>query len=83
MSNTFVLVPDTISHDTIEAARMILEGAERGEILGFVFGVMYGGKRYVVNAAGEAYDSPTFSRGMAAALDDFLKERVHELKGQG
>lgn len=78
MTTTFVLVPDNISHDTIEAARLILDGAERGEIIGFIFGVMYNGKRYIVNAAGEAYDSPTFSRGMAAALDDFLKDRLHE-----
>lgn len=76
---TFILVPGTISHDTIEAARTILDQAERGEALGIIFGVMYRGKRYIVNAAGEAYDSPTFARGMAAALDDYLRERLHEL----
>lgn len=79
---TFTLVPNAISHDTIEAARTILDQAEKGDALGLIFGIMYREKRYVVNAAGEAYDSPTFARGMNAALDDFLKERLHQLKGQ-
>lgn len=83
MMTTFILVPDTISHDTVEAARTILDQAESAKLIGFTFCLMYGEKRYVVNAAGEAYDSPTFSRGMTAALDDFLKERLHELQGHG
>lgn len=80
---TFTLIQNAISHDTIEAARTILDQAEQGVALGFIFGIMYREKQYVVNAAGEAYDSPTFARGMNAALDDFLKDRLHELKAQG
>lgn len=82
MSNTFVLVPDGISHNSVEAAKAILQGTEGGEIIGFIFGLMFvgNGKKYVVNATGEAYDSPTFARGMAAALDDFLRERAKELQ---
>lgn len=78
MDRPFTLVQETISHDTIEALRVLLKDAERGEIIGVAFAVMYKGRDYIVNAAGEAYRSPTFARGMVKALDDHLMQKVHE-----
>jgi hypothetical protein len=77
MDRPFGLVEEAISHDTIEALRELLKSAERGEVIGIAFAVMYKGRDYIVNTAGEAYRSPTFTRGMVQALDDHLMQRVH------
>jgi hypothetical protein len=77
MKKPFELMPDNISHDTVEALKSLLEEAERGEIIGFAFAAMYKGRDFIVNTAGEAYRSPTFARGMVQALDDHLMDRVH------
>lgn len=77
MDRPFGLVEETISHDTIEALRELLNSAERGEIIGIAFAVMFKGRDYTVNTAGEAHRSPTFARGMVQALDDHLMQRVH------
>jgi hypothetical protein len=77
MKKPFELMPDNISHDTVEALKSLLEEAERGEIIGFAFAAMYKGRDFIVNTAGEAYRSPTFARGMVQALDDHLMNRVH------
>lgn len=71
------LTPDTISHDTVEALRTLLADAERGYIIGVAFAVMYKGRDFVVDTAGEAHRSPTFARGMVAALDDHLMHKVN------
>lgn len=73
----FWLVPDEISHDTVEALQTLLEDAHSGEIIGMAFAVMYKGRDYIVNATGEAYRSPTFTRGMIQALDDRMKNRLY------
>lgn len=77
MDRPFTLAPDSISHDTIEALKVLLRDAERGEIIGLAFAVMYKGRDYIVNTAGEAHRSPTFTRGMIQALDDHLMQKVH------
>ncbi|SEN72147.1 hypothetical protein SAMN05216404_106187 [Nitrosospira multiformis] len=78
MDRPFSLAPDSISHDTIEALRALLKDAEKGEVIGLAFAVMYKGRDYIVNTAGEAHRSPTFARGMVQALDDHLMHMVHE-----
>jgi hypothetical protein len=77
MDRPFALAPDSLSNDTIEALRELLTSAERGEIIGIAFAVMYKGRDYIVNTAGEAHRSPTFARGMVQALDDHLMQKVH------
>lgn len=78
MDRPFTLAPDSISHDTIEALKVLLEDAKKGEVIGLAFAVMYKGRDYIVNTAGEAHRSPTFTRGMVQALDDHLMQMVHE-----
>lgn len=78
MDRPFGLVQDTISHDTVEALRTLLQEAERGEVIGVAMAVMYKGRDYITTSVGEAYRSPTFARGMVQALDDHLMQRVHE-----
>lgn len=78
MDRPFTLAPDSISHDTIEALKVLLEDAKKGEVIGLAFAVMYKGRDYIVNTAGEAHRSPTFTRGMVQALDDHLMHMVHD-----
>jgi hypothetical protein len=72
----FMLVRDTMSHDTVEALRQLLTEAERGDVIGVAFAAMCRRRRFFVSAAGEAHRNPTFARGMVAALDDELGERL-------
>lgn len=78
MKQPFELVTDSISHDSVEALQMLLQQAKSGELIGVAFAAMYRKGSFVVNTAGEAHRSPTFARGMIAALDDHLMQRVHE-----
>lgn len=77
MKKPFVLAPDVISHDSVEALRTLLEDAENGNLIGVAFAAMYKKGSFIVNTAGEAHRSPTFSRGMVKALDDHLMQKVH------
>jgi len=72
MRPPFRLVPDTISSDTVRALEQLLKEARAGRIIGVAFVAMYKRREYIANAAGEARRSPTFTRGMIAALDDAL-----------
>lgn len=76
MKQPFVLVPDNISTDTIECLHQLLHQAKKGELLGLAFAGMLRRRGYIVNTAGEAHRNPTFARGMVAALDDQLSERI-------
>jgi hypothetical protein len=76
MKPPFVLIEDTNSNDTIECLRTLLEHAERGEVIGIAYAAMLKRRGYIVNTAGEAHRSPTYSRGMLLALDDKLSARV-------
>jgi hypothetical protein len=76
MKAPFVLMPDTVSHDTVECLELLLHQAKRGEVIGIAFAAMLRRRTFVVNSAGEAHRNPTFSRGMLAALDDQLALRI-------
>lgn len=76
MRRVFTLVPDTISTDTVECLTQLLEHAKTGEITGIAFAAMLKRRGYIANSAGEAHRSPTFARGMVAALDDQLAKRI-------
>lgn len=76
MKPPFRLVPDTLSTDTIECLRQLVRAAERGEIHGVAFVAMVSGRRFIRNAAGECDRNPLFTRGMVAALDDHLKDKM-------
>lgn len=76
MKPPFRLVPDAISTDTTTALRQLLQLAESGELIGIAFAAMMKQRRYFVNTAGEAHRNPTFARGIVAALDDDLGQRM-------
>jgi hypothetical protein len=81
MKPPFSLVPDTVSTDTVECLQLLLKRARRGEVIGIAFCAMLKQRSYIVNTAGAAHASPTFARGMVAALDDSLSNRIHH-KGE-
>jgi hypothetical protein len=72
----FVLVEDVVSTDTVECLRTLLQFAESGEVIGVAYAAMLKKRGYIVNTAGEAHRSPTYSRGMMLALDDKLAARI-------
>lgn len=76
MRAPYLLVPDTLSHDTIQCLEAMLDEARRGQLIGIAFGAIFKRRTYIVNSAGEAYHSPTFARGIVAALDDELSARI-------
>lgn len=56
----------------------LMSEAHKGELIGIAFVAMYEGGGYVVNAIGEFDACPTYARGCVKALDDYLKDKVHE-----
>jgi hypothetical protein len=70
------LIDETFSDDTIEALRELLQFAEAGEVVGIAFAAMFKRRKFVTDAAGECRRNPVFTRGMVAALDDCLAERM-------
>jgi peptide subunit release factor RF-3 len=82
METPFKLVPDSISHDTIKATRTLANEAENGDLIGFAFTAMYRKGDYIVNAAGEAYKSPTFAIGMVVILLYKLVKRAISKQGR-
>lgn len=77
MTRPYTLIPDSISHETIEALEQLLAQAHAGEVIGFGFVAILKRRRYIVNTAGECRGDPTLTRGMALALDDELRDMVH------
>jgi hypothetical protein len=73
----YQLIPDRVSTDTVECLQLLLKRAKRGEIIGLAYCAMLKQREYIVNTAGVAHESPTFARGMVAALDDSLSNRIH------
>jgi hypothetical protein len=73
MRKPFRLVPDDLSHDTVEALQTLLEDARKGDVIGVAFCAMYKQRNFIVNTAGEAHRNPVFTRGMIACLNDTLK----------
>lgn len=76
MKSPFLLVPDVVSHDTVECLEQLLNQARRGQVIGIAYAVMLKKRAYITNTAGEAHRNPTFSRGMIATLDDQLAGNV-------
>lgn len=76
MKPPFTLIPDTVSTDTVECLKLLLRRARRGEVIGLAYCAVLKQRNYIVNTAGVAYQSPTFARGMVAALDDQLSDAV-------
>lgn len=72
------LVPDNISHDTIECLTVLLEGAKAGEITGIAFACTLKRMRYITNVAGYCHRNPTHTRGMVAFLSDQLAKVVYD-----
>lgn len=77
MRKPYRLIPDIVSTDTIECLQLLLNRAKAGEVIGLAFCAMLKQRAYIVNTAGVAHESPTFARGMVAALDDSLSNRIH------
>lgn len=78
----FQLVPDTMSQDTVEALGELLTQAETGDVIGVAFVAMYRQRRFITNTAGECRRNPVFARGMIAALDDQLADRIRGDRNQ-
>lgn len=72
MNPPFTLVPDEISHDTKDCLAQLAAQAADGDVIGIAYAVMYRGRHFIVNTAGELHRNPTFARGAVAALDDEL-----------
>lgn len=66
-------MPDELSGDSVEVLEALLEEARAGRLIGIAFAAMYRQRRYIVNTAGEARRSPTFSLGMVQMLADELR----------
>lgn len=77
MKPPFTLAPESVSHDSVEALKALLDDAKKGELIGITFAAMYKKRSYMVNAAGEAHRNPTFSLGMVKVLSDYLMQQVN------
>lgn len=77
MKRPYRLISDAVSTDTVECLALLLERAHAGEVVGLAYCAMLKQRAYIVNTAGAAHESPTFARGMVAALDDSLSNRIH------
>lgn len=71
------LIPDSTSHDTVEALEALLDAAKTGEITGIAFACTLKKMRYITNVAGLCFTNPTFARGMVASLSDELAGLIH------
>jgi hypothetical protein len=64
--------PPSISDDTVHEARRLLAIALTGKLQGFAFvGALAGGK-YILDAVGEAWETPDLTRGRLCMLSDNL-----------
>ena len=64
-------------HPDVEEAIQLLHEAG-GEITGLLFAATIGRARYITQVAGYCRRNPTYARGMVAALDDKLRDLVHQ-----
>lgn len=76
LNEPFRLIRDNISHDMLICTRQINAQAECGDLIGIAYGLMYRGRNYVVNVAGEAYRNPGFARSVVSVLDDALSAMI-------
>lgn len=75
------LLREVVSSDTVDCAKALIDGSESGQVVGAVIGFLYRRRRYSVAICGEAYADPTWARGVIAAIEDELRQMVHE-RGQ-
>lgn len=78
MKQPFVLTQDTISHETVQALRTLLEKAERGDLIGIAYAVMNKQRSYSVDTAGELHRNPTFALGTVVMLDEHLRRQAYK-----
>jgi hypothetical protein len=64
------------SPDTVYALQELLQAAIAGEVIGVAVVAMFKRRSYTIDVTGEARRSPTFTRGMVAALDDELRDLI-------
>lgn len=76
MKPPFLLIPDLVSNKTVECLEALLEHAREGEVIGIAFAAALKRRAFITNSAGECFRSPTFTRGMVAALKDQLAQRI-------
>lgn len=76
MRPPLVLIPDTVSNDTVKCLETLLYQAKKGAVVGLTFTAIIKGKGYIANSAGEAFRDPTFSIGMCNVLIKKLLNRV-------
>lgn len=73
----YVLVPDHISRDTVEAFSTLHKGALEGLFIGGAFVVLMRRRRFLVNSCGELARDPSLARGLVGSLEDELRLMVH------
>ena len=76
MKSPFILLNEAVSHETVDCLHIMLRQAKDGELIGIAYAAMFRRRGYIVNTAGEAHRSPTYTRGMLLALDDKLSIRT-------
>lgn len=74
MKPPFILVPDTVSHDSRECLLQL--HTKSADVMGIAYAVMFRGRKFIVNTAGELHRNPVFARGLVAILDDELSQMV-------
>ncbi|SEO78743.1 hypothetical protein [Nitrosovibrio sp. Nv6] len=68
MTGPFKFVASPISHDTVEALEMLLDGARRGDVSGLAYTFTDKKKKYRANTTGLLYESPAFAIGTVVVL---------------
>lgn len=71
------LYPDSLPQDDVTACCAALHAnAKKKKLTGIAFVAYIEGHGFIANAAGDAYDNPTLTRGMLQALSDKLALRI-------
>lgn len=76
MKPPFRLVPDDLSTDTVACLEQLLIMARENQLHGLAFVALVKGRRFIRNSAGECARNPLYTRGLVAALDDHLKDKM-------
>ena len=72
------LIPQEVSHDTVDVLEMLLTLAKAGQLTGIAYVCTLKKQRYLTDVAGFCYKNPTYTRGMVAFLSDKLAGLTHE-----
>lgn len=57
-----------VSHDTVKCLRVLLDRAEKGEIIGISFAAMQADREFFLSNCGEAHRNPAFASALAGSL---------------